>query len=226
MLIIIPALNEAESLPAVLAELREFPDIDIIVVDDGSTDNSLMLYQSLGIKVLPLKIRLGAWGATQTGLRYARKHGYEFAITMDGDGQHHANDIPKFIQAGQDYPDSDVIIGECIARGSRLRHIAWHYFRLITGLEITDITSGFRLYKKRAIKLLINRHATMLEYQDVGVLLMLRAAGIKKTEITISTKPRLHGKSHMFSTWVKVSYYMIVTTILAISKFGVKSHLE
>ena len=223
-LITIPVLNEADSLPEVLAELRELTDIDILVIDDSSTDDSMNICQALGITVLPLKIQLGAWGATQTGLRYARMHDYEFVITMDGDGQHHARDIPRLMEAAETHPDSDVIIGECIARGSRLRHIAWRYFRLITGLEIADITSGFRLYRKNAIRLLTSHHATMLEYQDVGVLLMLKAAGIKKTEIRISTTPRLHGKSHLFSTWMKVSYYMVVTTILALSKFGVKNH--
>jgi len=219
-LIIIPVLNEEASLPFVFEELADLDNIDLLVVDDASTDNSVKLCLEHGVPVLPLKIKLGAWGATQAGMRYALKYNYDYVITMDGDGQHHGHDVPKLLEAAARNPETEVIIGECIARGSKLRHIAWRFFRLITGMSIADLTSGFRLYKSRAIELLTSRNATLLDYQDVGVLLMLKATNMKISEIPVSTTPRLIGKSHLFSTWIKVGHYMIVTTMLAISKFG------
>lgn len=218
ILIIIPALNEAASLPMVLDELARLDAIDILVVDDASTDGSLAFCRQAGVDVLPLKIRLGAWGATQAGMRYARKHDYDLVITMDGDGQHHGHEVPKLLNAAKQHPEADVVIGECVSRGSTLRHVAWRFFRFITGISIADLTSGFRLYRKPAIDLLTSKSATMLDYQDVGVLLMLKGAGMSILEIPVSTTPRLNGKSHLFSTWFKVAHYMIITTILAISK--------
>jgi glycosyltransferase involved in cell wall biosynthesis len=221
-LIIIPVLNEALSLPYVLSEISGFKDLDILVVDDASTDSSVKVCHEYGVKILPLKISLGAWGATQAGMRYALMHGYDSIITMDGDGQHHGFDIPKLLIAAKQQPDAAVVIGESVSRGSYLRHIAWRFFRIITGIGIEDITSGFRLYRHRAIELLTNKGATLLDYQDVGVLLMLKSAGLKVVETRVSTTKRLHGKSHLFSTWIKVGHYMIITTILAISKYRVK----
>jgi len=218
LLIIIPAFNEEASLPYVFEELKDYPEWDLLIVDDASTDNTLKLCLEYKINTLPLRIQLGAWAATQTGIRYAAKHHYECVITMDGDGQHHPKDIPKLLETARLNPKADVIIGECIARGSQMRHIAWKYFRMLTGLKVKDITSGFRLYKPEAIQLLARKEATMLEYQDVGILLMFREAGLTIKETRVSTSERLHGKSHLFSTWLKVTYYMIVTTILAISK--------
>lgn len=218
-IIIIPALNEAESLPSLLDDLSKIEAVDLLVVDDASTDNSVALCSERGVPVLPLRVQIGAWAATQAGIRYAIRHGYDEAITMDGDGQHQSFDVPKLLETARQHPDIDVIIGGCIARGSYLRHLAWRYFRLLTDLSIHDITSGFRLYNKKAMMLLSSYEASLLDYQDVGVLLMLRAAGMSLMEVPVITRPRLHGKSHLFSDWLKVGYYMSMTTILAVSKF-------
>lgn len=219
-LIIIPVYNEEFAIPFVLNELAILENIDVLVVDDASTDRSLQVARAKGVKVLPLTVKLGAWGAMQAGIRYAVKHGYESVITMDGDGQHHSFEVPKLLIAAAENPDADVIIGECTERGSRLRHVAWTFFRHITGIGIEDITSGFRLYRKRAYTMLARKEATILDYQDIGVLLMLKSAGMKIRETRVSMTPRLRGKSHLFSSWTLVIYYMTVSTILSISKFG------
>ena len=219
-LIIIPALNESDSLPKIFEDLSILEEVEFLVVDDASTDNSVALCRERGVTVLPLRVRIGAWAATQAGMRYALRHGYDAVITMDGDGQHHSFDIPKFLETARQHPEIDVIIGECIARGSRLRHIAWSFFRLITRISIDDLTSGFRMYNHKATTLLSSDKASLLDYQDVGVLLMLRAEGMKLMEIPVTTTPRIHGKSHLFSGWLKVVYYMIITTILAVSKLN------
>lgn len=219
-LIVIPVFNEEFAIPFVLEELSQLDNIDVLVVDDASTDNSFRVVREKSVKILPLRVKLGAWGAMQAGIRYALKHGYDTVITMDGDGQHHSHEVPKLLAAANANPDADVIIGECTGRGSRMRHIAWKFFRRITGVGIEDITSGFRLYRKQAIALLARKEATILEYQDIGVLLMLKSAGLKITEIRVSMTRRLSGKSHLFSSWGLVAYYMLVTTVLSISKYG------
>lgn len=219
-LIIIPVFNEEFAIPFVLNELAALDNIDILIVDDASTDRSFRVARANGVKVLPLRVKLGAWGAMQAGIRYAVKHGYESIVTMDGDGQHHSNEVPKLLQAAAANPEADVIIGECTERGSRLRHIAWEFFRHITGIGIEDITSGFRFYRKNAFTLLARKEATILDYQDIGVLLMLKSAGMRISEIRVSMTPRLSGKSHLFASWPMVAYYMMVSTILSISKFG------
>ncbi|MFT5321141.1 MAG: glycosyltransferase involved in cell wall biosynthesis [Pseudohongiellaceae bacterium] len=220
ILVVIPVFNEELSIPLVLKELSGLDNIDVLVIDDASTDNSLKVAIAGNAKVLPLRVRLGAWGAMQAGLRYAVKHSYTSVITMDGDGQHHSHEIPKLLKSAFDNPKADVIIGECSERGSRMRKVAWSFFRNITGIGIEDITSGFRLYKKQAIHLLATKDATILDYQDIGVLLMLKSAGLRIVETKVSMTPRLNGRSHLFSSWLMVAYYMIVSTVLSISKFG------
>ena len=203
-----------------LEELRLHPHIDVLVVDDSSSDDSLEIARAGGARVLPLCLKLGAWGAMQAGLRYAARHGYRYVITMDGDGQHHSHEILRLLEALRRDPEADVVIGACVDRGSALRHAAWRFFRRLTGVGIEDITSGFRLYNQRAVGALIRREATLLEYQDVGVLLMLKAAGMKVIEQDVSMTPRHSGKSRIYSSWAMVAYYMVVTTILSISKAG------
>lgn len=219
-LIIIPVFNEEVAIPFVLGELGSLQGVDVLVVDDASTDDSLAVSRANGARVLPLRIKLGAWGAMQAGIRFALKHGYEWVVTMDGDGQHHSHEVPKLLVAARNHPFADVIIGECTERGSRLRHIAWRFFRRITGIGIEDLTSGFRLYKRDAIELLAGKSATILDYQDIGVLLMLKSAGMRIIETRVSMTPRISGKSHLFSSWVMVAYYMLVSTILSVSKYG------
>lgn len=218
-LVVVPVHNEAAALPGVIRELQLYPELDVLIVDDASTDGSLTVARASGARVLPLTLKLGAWGAMQTGIRYAHKHGYSHVITMDGDGQHHSHEIASLISTMRRHPEADVVIGACVVRGSRLRRIAWRFFRSITGIAIEDITSGFRLYNQRAIGELVKKQATLLEYQDVGVLLMLRSTGMKIIETDVSMTPRQNGKSRIYSSWLMVAYYMLVTTILSISKY-------
>lgn len=217
-LVVIPVHNEATALPGVIKELQSYPHMDVLVVDDASSDGSLEIALAYNVRALPLCLKLGAWGAMQAGLRYAARHGYRQVITMDGDGQHHSHEIPNLCEALRRNPEADLVIGACLYRGSRLRKIAWRFFRRITGIGIEDITSGFRLYNQRAIHELTRKEATLLEYQDVGVLLMLKAAGLKIIEQDVSMTPRRSGKSRIYSSWGMVAYYMVVTTILSISK--------
>ncbi|MEN9493440.1 MAG: hypothetical protein RJA63_3889, partial [Pseudomonadota bacterium] len=116
---------------------------------------------------------------------------------------------------------ADVVIGAHVERASRLRQFAWSWFRTITGVELRDLTSGFRWYNRRAIELLAAHEATLLDYQDIGVLLLLRKAGLRMVEIPVSMNTRQAGKSRIFYSWFSVARYMITTTLLCLARWQV-----
>jgi len=214
ILIIIPAKNEAAAIGSVIQEIREHFAGTILVVNDASSDNTAQIARDAGAKVLSLALSLGAWGAIQTGLRYALKHSYQIAITMDADGQHEARSIPVLLQ-GLDQQTCDVIVGAYPERGSLARHIAWAFFRWLSGIALEDLTSGLRAYRHAAIDLLASPSATLLDYQDVGVLMLLHKAHLRIGEVPIYMRQRLDGgKSRIFNSWWAVSRYMLHTAIL------------
>ena len=215
--ILMPAFNEAESIGAVIAEVREVCDFPVIVIDDASTDDTAGRAEAAGATVISLPVQLGAWVATQTGLRYALRHHFEIAISMDADGQHEAaciEDILRPVIAGQ----SDVTIGACTSRGSMLRRIAWVMMKRASGLRLEDITSGLRVYNRHAMIELAGWRATLLDYQDIGVLLLLQSRGLAITDVEVNMRPRLAGGSRVFSSWALVAYYMCHTLLLGFTK--------
>lgn len=218
--VLLPCYNEALTLPLILKELSSLDHCDVVVIDDASSDESRRIAREEGAMLLPLVTNLGAWNATQTGVRWALRKGYQQVITMDADGQHLVCEIEKLLLAKKNNPEAAVVIGSCPQRGSRLRQLAWQYFRGITGIRVADFTSGFRFYDSRALALLSQSESTLLDYQDVGVLLNLRSAGLSVVETPVAMAPRSHGKSHIYSSWLAVAYYMLVTSLLAVSKRG------
>lgn len=215
--VVIPARNEEASLEAVITAVHDHTDMQVILVDDASQDSTRTLGVKLGASVVPLAVQLGAWGATQAGLRFAWKIGAEYAVTMDADGQHDARYIPVLMNALEAF-DADVAIGSCLARGSRLRKIAWVLLKLISGLKLEDVTSGFRIYNRKAMRQLVSREATMFEYQDVGVLVYLQSHGINIIDVPVKMQPRESGASRVFFSWRTVFYYMYYTFLLGLSK--------
>jgi len=217
VIILIPAKNEEETVGQVVAEIKTLFQGTVVVIDDASTDNTIQVAQAAGAQVLPLAFSLGAWGAIQTGLRYALKHGFNTVITMDADGQHEAEAIAELL-APLALDKSDVVIGAYPQRGSIARRIAWAIFRHLSGIALRDLTSGLRAYNRHAIKVLVARTATLLDYQDVGVLILLKKAGLRIQEIPTQMNPRSNGHSRIFNTWWAVSRYIINTGILCLAQ--------
>lgn len=216
--IVIPARNESASLGSVLQEIRK-TSLRVVVVDDASNDDTARIARENGAEVLPLIVQLGAWGATQTGLRYALRHGAQTVITMDADGQHEAAHIKKLLQPLRE-DVADVTIGSWPLRVSALRRLAWNYFRWLTRLRLEDLTSGFRAYNRPAMEVLASREATLLDYQDVGVLIIMRAKGLRVTEVATEIGLRRSGASRVFHSWWVVMRYMIETTVLCLANVG------
>jgi glycosyltransferase involved in cell wall biosynthesis len=224
--VLIPAWNEEATVADVVSKIREVCPYDVIVINDASTDQTAGRAAAAGARVLNLPVNLGAWGAIQTGIRFALKKGYRQVVTMDADGQHLSSAIPHLmapITAG----NADMVIGSCTERGSQARKIAWRFFRGMTGLEIEDLTSGFRAYDLPAMEILASKEATLLEYQDIGVLLLLMQSGLRIQEMQVTMQLRLSGSSKIFSSWFKVAEYLLLNLILCTSHFiKVKSRLS
>jgi glycosyltransferase involved in cell wall biosynthesis len=217
LLVVIPALNEAETIASVIAQTKAHGEVDVLVVDDGSTDGTAAIARAHGATVLNAPLRQGAWGAIQTGIRYAVRDGYTGVITIDADGQHEPAFLPQMLEAAA---SADVVIAACASRGSRLRHVAWAYFRLLTGFRYEDLTSGFRYYNARACALLALDEATLLDYQDIGVLLLLNRARLRVSEISVTMNPRNSGSSRIFNSWWTVGRYMAETTLLCLARWS------
>lgn len=219
-LAIIPALNEEDSVGEVVARVRS-QGLDVLVVNDQSSDQTGPEAMASGAVVLNLAVRLGAWGAIQTGFRYAIKKGYMFGLTLDADGQHLPESIP-FLLTKDNIRNYDVVIGSCPGRVSPMRKLAWSWFRKISCTDFDDLTSGLRLYSRWSMRLMLDRRAYLFDYQDMGALLLLRKHGLKIREVPVMMASRESGHSRVFNNWFKVCKYMAVTTLLSASKFRQK----
>ena len=216
-LVIIPAFNEAATIASVVKKAIAQSGCEVLVIDDGSQDDTATKAQSAGATVLRMPEQLGAWGATQTGMRYAVRKGFDIAVTMDADGQHDSSDIPNLMApllAGE----ANIVIGACPQRGSPLRHLAWRWIRYLSGINLGDFTSGFRSYDRLAIRRAASWKATLLEYQDIGVLMLFQRHGLIISDVNVTMSERVSGQSRIFGDWGAVIYYMAYTFVLGLSK--------
>ena len=166
LLAVVPAFNEGLNLRRVVSDLsRVMPPEDILVVNDGSTDDTEALLPGLGVRWLTLSQRLGVGGAVRTGIRYAHRAGYRYVVRLDGDGQHRACDIPRLLRAVSS-GRADAALGSRFLR-RRIGPIGLRRFTqallaacltMVTRRRVTDPTSGFWLFGPRALRLLSGHH--------------------------------------------------------------------
>lgn len=222
-MVVIPARDEEATIASVIQAVLDQGLEHIVVIDDQSIDNTSDVARRAGATVLRPVLPMGAWGAMQTGIRYALRNGFAQVVTLDADGQHEPAYIPQMRLAAQ---KCDVVIGAYPERGSWARRIAWRYFRVITGFRVEDLTSGFRCYNRIACEVLAESEATLLDYQDLGVLLMLRSAGLTITEIPVAMYPRAVGPSRIFASWPRVGRYMFESTLLCLARWHPRHHFR
>jgi glycosyltransferase involved in cell wall biosynthesis len=201
-LVIIPALNEEEALPGVLTQLEQVrPDLDVVVVDDGSTDDTAAVAAGHGATVLSLPFNLGIGGALRTGFRYAVLHDYPRAIQFDADGQHDATEIEPLLSSLDD--GADMVIGSrfgderVIYEVGRVRAGAMALLRValaqLTGRQFTDTTSGFRGFCRPVLELFAERYPD--EYlETVESLLLLCTLGFRVDEVPVKMHQRQAGQ--------------------------------
>lgn len=195
--VIVPAHDEEPTVGAVVRELRRRYGCQVVVVDDASRDATAARALAAGATVLPLACRAGAWCAVQAGFRYVLGRGLSLAVTIDADGQHLPGTVGPLLAEMAD-GRADVVIGGCLSRADPLRRAALAGLRRLGGFGTADLTSGLRVYNERAMRALLTPRAVALNYQDVGVLLLLRQAGLAVAEIEAPMRRRAHGRSHIF----------------------------
>jgi glycosyltransferase involved in cell wall biosynthesis len=217
VLVVIPAKDEAATIAQVVADVRAAGWRHVLVVDDHSSDETGALARGAGAQVARPVLPLGAWGGMQLGIRQALAQGFHAVITMDADGQHEVQELPALLARAD---QADVVIGAHPQRVSRLRKLAWRWFKAISGFEFQDLTSGFRYYNRQAMQVLAGSEATLLDYQDVGVLMLLRHAQLRITEVPVHMNTRLSGHSRIFYSWFSVLRYMAVTTLLCLASWN------
>jgi len=202
-LALIPAHNEADSLPAVLAALRAAqPDMAVVVVDDASGDGTRDVAAASGAVVIRLCERLGVGGAVKAGLRYAERRGFDVVVRIDGDGQHPAEEVGRLIEpvaAGR----ADAVVGSRFGDGRQpgegrsFRRFAQRglaaWLSAATGVRVTDPTSGFWAFGPKAMRLLASYHPE--GYPEPELLMLLPHCGLRVAEVPIRMNKRLAGRT-------------------------------
>jgi glycosyltransferase involved in cell wall biosynthesis len=200
-LVIVPAKDEAASLPGVLASLRSAePTLDVVVVDDGSIDATATVARRAGAIVLSLPFNLGIGGALRTGFRYAVRNGYDRGLQLDGDGQHDPTQIRLLLDALDD--GADMVIGNRFggAGGSyqlsmvraRAMGVMRFLVRQLSGRQFTDTSSGFRAFNREVLELFAREYPA--EYlESVEALVLACGAGFRVDEVPVSMRHRTQG---------------------------------
>ena len=210
--IIIPAYNEAGRISSTIAGIRKITDADILVVNDGSKDNTEDKARQTGVVVLALPFNLGYGGALQTGYKYALRKEYKYAIQMDADGQHDPTYIlPLLEDVRSDKIDMAIgsrFLGEGDYRPTTVKKIGMIFFRVITsvitGQKITDPTSGFQALNKKAMEFYASE-AYPVDFPDADVLVMLHKKGIRFQEVPVRMNNSTKEKT-MHSGFIPVYY--------------------
>ena len=216
-LVLIPAHNEAASIARVIRDIRRAqPSLDILVVDDASTDGTAAAIDREAVRRVSLPIRAGVGGAVRTGILYAVRRRYDYALRMDADGQHRACDIARLlgpIAAGR----ADAVVGSRYAPAGRSRGQSATKRALAAGLSlmtrrrVTDPTSGSWAFGPRAIDLLRRTHPT--GYPEPELFLLLNRNGLRIEEVPIRVRPRLAGNTSL--TWPRTGQ-ALARTLLAL----------
>jgi glycosyltransferase involved in cell wall biosynthesis len=223
ILIIMPALNEEESLRATLKELREVIDgPDILVIDDGSTDATAEVASRAGALSAQLPFTLGVGGAVRVGLHYAQRNGYDRAVVIDADGQHDPAGITALLEALDN--GADMAVGSRFAAGTddypvgRTRRQAMRFLgaivRALTGQRFSDVTSGFRAFDRPVIELLAREYPVEYLADTVEALLLVRYAGFRVDEVPISMRPRAAGEPSTRRVKLVINYLRLLIGIL------------
>lgn len=229
VLIVIPAYNEEENIQTVINEVFETNDmLDVVVINDGSKDETLEKAKKTKAKVIDLPNNLGIGGAVQTGMLYAKKNQYDIAVQLDGDGQHDPKYISKMVQKVEE--GYDMVIGSRFVQKTGYQQT---FFRMlginitsllikqITGVKIHDTTSGFRAVNKEIIEEFARQYPYDYPEPETNMKMILRKKKI--LEMPVEMRKRMAGKS--FITPVKSVKYMVkVTLSLMMAKLKLKEY--
>jgi glycosyltransferase involved in cell wall biosynthesis len=201
-LVIVPAYDEEAALPGVLADLqRVVADLDVLVVDDGSTDATAVAARGVGVVVVSLPFNLGIGSALRAGFRWAIRHGYDRAVQFDADGQHDADEVEVLLQALDD--GCDLVVGSRFASStthyevSRVRAGGMAGLRFVmrrlAGRDFTDTSSGFRAFSRPMLEYFADDYPTDYLSDTVEALFVAVRGGFRVEEVPASMRPRQGG---------------------------------
>jgi glycosyltransferase involved in cell wall biosynthesis len=223
-LAIVPAYNEAAAIGATVHEIRRHAHgFDVLVIDDGSTDETAALARAAGALVVRHPFNLGIGGAVQSGYRYALEQGYDVAVQVDGDGQHDPRHILDLLAHLRADPAINMVTGsrfmEAESGGHRStvsRRLGIRLFSsilsLVVGRRVTDPTSGFRMVERKGIELFARDYPH--DYPEVEAVLLLHFHKLRGVEVPVRMRPRTTGVSSINATR---SVYYMAKVLLAIS---------
>ena len=223
---VVPALNEADTIAGVIAEIRAVdPEFEVVVVDDGSVDATRSVALAAGAKVIRLPYNLGIGGAVQTGYRYAFERGFDLAVQVDGDGQHIASELPKIVEPVV-RGEADVVIGSRFAgeggyRAPTLRRVGMRVFSalcsLLVGQRLSDTSSSFRALNRRSLRLFAADYPHgYLETVEATVLAAKH--GLRLHEVPVRMRERETGRSAL-TLPVSLFYALKVLVALFVGLF-------
>jgi len=215
VLVILPAYNESATVGSVIAALRKHvPDYDVVVIDDGSRDETAATVKALdGVTLIRLPYNLGIGTAVQTGYKYAVRMGYDVAIQCDADGQHPVDQMKSLVDR-LEHGDVDLVIGSRYVADSayqpslfrRLgKSILSRMVDRVVGGGITDTTSGFRAGNRKVIETFALHYPD--DYPEPETLVILHKSGLKAAEVPVEMLPRQGGKTSI--SHLKGVYYMV-----------------
>ncbi len=203
VLVIIPAYNEEKNIGGVIKKVQEnIPGVDVVVIDDGSSDGTAKVGRELGARVLSHCVNLGPGAATQTGYKYALRYSYELVVQLDGDGQHDPGSIRDLLNVLEN-ESCDLVIGSRFLGDEGyephwIRKIGMSFFSVLTSLivkqKITDSTSGFRVLNRKVLDFLANSDYPS-DYQDADVITLTHFAGFRMREAPVIMHKDTSGKS-------------------------------
>ena len=215
VLAVIPAYNEEENIVSTIEDLRKnAPDIDYVIVNDGSKDSTAAICRERGYHLISLPVNLGLAGAFQTGMKYAYAHGYDYAIQFDADGQHSAAYIDAMVEAAE-RDGANIVIGSRFATMKKPVSARMAGSALISTMilitsrkRIQDPTSGMRLFGKTMIPLFANELDFGPEPDTISLLMRW---GYKVEEIQVEMRERTAGESYL--NFTKSVTYMLRMSI-------------
>jgi glycosyltransferase involved in cell wall biosynthesis len=220
--IIVPAYNEENAIADVITGIRQLQlgnnvVHDVIVVNDASTDHTPQMVSALNCILLDLPVNLGIGGAMQTGFQYAYENDYDYAMQVDGDGQHPACEIPKLVNAILN-GNSNVVIGSRFIENKgflstffRRMGITFfkHLLKIFYGVSISDTTSGFRIIDRKALGIVNEYYPD--EYPEPESLVLSRKHGLKIEEVAVEMCERQGGRTSIRAFYSL--YYMVKVSI-------------
>lgn len=222
ILIVVPCFNEEAAIAAVVTDINRIKakhelTLDVLAINDCSTDNTLTVLQTLDCLYLDLPVNLGIGGAMQTGYKYAWRNGYDIAVQLDGDGQHPAQELMAILQPIMDNR-ADVVIGSRFLtkegfQSSAMRRLGINYFRwlnqTLVGQTIYDSTSGFRAFNRRTLAV-VNKYYPD-EYPEPEAIVQFGLSNLKMLEVPVQMRERQGGVSSINNG--QAIYYMLKVTL-------------